>query len=370
MSISKSLGMAAALVALVASASADPALKDAYKGAFVIGAALDSAQITGRDAKAQDLVTAQFSAISPGNDLKWERVHPAPDHYDFRLGDQYVEFGQKNHLFTVGHVLVWHQQTPAWVFYDGTGSLLSRDKLLERLHDHIATVVGRYKGKIKAWDVVNEVIGDDGAMRRTLWYQIIGEDYIAKAFQWAHEADPDAELTYNDYNIEYPNKRAGALALVKKLKAAGVPITTVGIQAHYLINEPDLKLLDETITEFGKLGVKVALTELDIDVLPRPSGGVTADVALHLASDPKFNPYVNGLPDDVQQKLTERYAQVFAIALKHKDVIDRVTLWGVTDGDSWHNGWPIKGRTAYSLLFDRAYQPKPAVAAIIKETEK
>jgi endo-1,4-beta-xylanase len=361
--------IAAALAVLTAAAGAAPTLKDAYRSDFVIGAAMDSAQITGRDSRAQEIVAAQFSSVTPGNDLKWERVHPAPGVYDFRRGDEFVDFAQEHHLFAVGHVLVWHQQTPAWVYYDGDGGLLTKEALLARLKDHIFTVVGRYKGKIKAWDVVNEVIGDDGAMRQSLWYQICGEDYIVKAFQWAHEADPAAELTYNDYNIEYPQKRAGALALVKRLKAAGVPITTVGIQAHYLIGEPDLQLLDDAIADFAKLGVKVALTELDIDVNPRPSGGVTGDIALRLAADPKYNPYADGLPAEVQDKLTARYAKVFAIALKHKDVVDRVTLWGVTDADSWHNNWPIKGRTAYSLLFDRDGKPKPAVAAIIKEAQ-
>ena len=365
----RGLAIAAAALAMVGTAIADPALKDAYKGLFVVGAAMDSAQITGRDAKAQAIVIREFNSVTPGNDLKWERVHPHFGQYDFRLGDEYVDFAEKHQLFAVGHVLVWHQQTPAWVFTNGNGTPLSKDELLARLKDHIFTVVGRYKGKIKAWDVVNEVIGDDGQMRQSPWYQICGEEFIVKAFQWAHEADPAAELTYNDYNIEYPNKRAGALALVKRLKAAGAPITTVGIQAHYMIGEPDLQLLDDAITEFAMLGVKVALTELDIDVLPRPGAGVTADIALSLAADPKYNPYVKGLPDDVQAKLTARYARVFAIAVKHKDVVDRVTLWGVTDADSWHNGWPIKGRTAYSLLFDRDGNPKPAVAAVIKEAK-
>lgn len=370
MTYARTLATAAALVATMGSAPAGTTLKDAYKNDFLVGAAMDSAQITGRDAKAQEIVAAQFSSVTPGNDLKWERVHPHLGGYDFRLGDEYVDFAEKHHLFAVGHVLVWHQQTPAWVFAHANGTPLSRDELLARLKDHIFTVVGRYKGRIKAWDVVNEAVGDDGKMRETPWSKIIGEDYIAKAFEYAHEADPAAELTYNDFNIEYPLKRAGALALVKRLKAAGVPITTVGIQAHYLIDEPDLKLLDETIGEFAKLGVKVALTELDIDVMPRPSGGVTADISLSLAADPKYNPYVHGLPDDMQQKLAERYARVFAIALKHKDVVDRITLWGVTDADSWHNDWPIKGRTAHSLLFDRDGKAKPAVAAIIKQAEK
>lgn len=359
------VAITALMLTLALPAHADATLKDAYKDAFVVGAAIDSNQITGRDGKAQEIVKAQFNAISPGNDLKWERVHPQPDRFDFRLGDAYVAFGEQNHMFTVGHVLLWHQQVPAWVFQDASGKPITRDALLQRLHDHIATVVGRYKGRIKAWDVVNEVIDDDGTMRKTPWYQIIGGDYVAKAFEYAHEADPDAELLYNDYNIEYPWKRAGALALVKTLKAAGVPITTVGIQGHYLINEPDLKLLDDTIAEFGKLGVKVALTEVDVDVLPRPSGGVTADTSLRLAADPKFNPYVDGLPDEVQKELAARYGEIFAIALKHKGVVDRLTVWGVTDADTWHNNWPIKGRTAYSLLFDRAGNPKPAAEAVI-----
>lgn len=369
MKFSKVLARAAAVVALTAAASAGPTLKDAYKGLFVVGAAMDSAQITGSDAKAQEIIAAQFSSVTPGNDLKWERVHPHLGQYDFRLGDKYVDFATSHGLYPIGHVLVWHMQTPLWVFYHGNSTPLSKDELLARLKDHIFTVVGRYKGRIKAWDVVNEVIGDDGNMRQSLWYQICGEEFIVKAFQWAHEADPDAELDYNDYNIEYPAKRAGALALVRRLKAAGVPITTVGIQGHYLLREPDLVLLDQTIAAFGRLGVKVALTELDIDVLPRPQGGATGDTSLSLAGDPAYNPYVNGLPDDVQEKLADRYARVFAIAVRHKDVVDRVTLWGVTDADSWHNNWPIKGRTAHSLLFDRAGNPKPALAAVIKEAQ-
>jgi len=364
------LVMAAALAGLMSSAFAGATLKDAYKSAFVVGAAINASHFTGRNVQGDAIIESQFSTISPDNDLKWERIHPAPAGYNFERADQYVAFGEAHHLYTVGHVLLWHAQTPRWVFEDKDGKPATKDELFERLRSHIFTIVGRYKGKIKCWDVLNEVVGDDGKMRLSPWYRIGGEEIYVKAFQWAHQADPKAELTYNDYNIENPGKRDEAIALVKRLKAAGAPITTVGIQAHYMIAEPDLKLLDETISEFAKLGVKVALTELDVDVLPRPGAGVTADVSLRLAADPKFNPYVDGLPDDVQQKLTERYAEIFRIALKHKDVIDRVTLWGVTDADSWHNGWPIPGRTAYSLLFDRAGFPKPAVAAIIKETEK
>jgi endo-1,4-beta-xylanase len=353
------------LAGLTSTAMAQPSLKDAYKGDFVIGAAMNASQITGKDTLGDSIITAQFNSISPENDLKWERIHPAPGQYNFELADQYVKFGETHHLYTVGHTLVWHSQVPAWVFHDADGKLVDREVLLQRLHEHIATVVGRYKGKIKAWDVVNEVVGDDGKMRPSLWYKIGGEELFVKAFQWAHEADPAAELTYNDYNIENPEKRAEALAFVKRMKAAGAPITTVGIQGHYTLDTPDLKLLDEAISEFAKLGVKIAITELDVDVLPRPNLGATADVNLKLAADPKLNPYTSGLPDAVQKQLAERYAAIFAICLKHKAEIERVTLWGVTDADTWHNGWPIPGRTAYSLLFDREGHPKPGFDAVI-----
>lgn len=356
------------LAAMSSAYAADATLKDAYKNDFVIGAAMNAWQITGKDARGDAIIENQFDAISPENDLKWERIHPKPDAYNFTIADQYVAFGQEHHMYTVGHTLLWHAQTPRWVFEDKDGKPVSKAELEARLKDHIFTIVGRYKGKIKAWDVINEVVGDDGKMRQSPWYKIAGEEIYVDAFKWAHEADPSAELTYNDYNIENPGKKDEALAFVKRLKAAGAPITTVGIQAHYTLETPDLKLLDEAISDFSKLGVKVALTELDVDVLPRPANmGATADVFMKLRADPKMNPYVNGLPDDVQKQLTARYAQVFAIALKHKDVVERVTLWGVTDADSWHNGWPIPGRTAYSLLFDRAGQPKPAVEAVIKE---
>jgi endo-1,4-beta-xylanase len=345
-------------------------LKDAYKGDFVIGAAMNEAQITGQDVRGDALITAQFNSISPENCLKWERVHPQPDKYDFKLSDQYVAFGQRNRMFVVGHVLVWHGQTPDWVFRDAKGNLLDRKALLARMRNHIYTVVGRYKGKIHSWDVVNEPIDEDGSMRQSLWYKIIGEDYIAKAFRYAHEADPQAQLVYNDYSIENEAKRKGADALIAKLKADGVPITAVGLQGHYRLDWPSLEQLDATISDFGKMGLKVPMTELDIDVLPRATSQQTADVTLKIEQNPALNPYVGGLPDSVQQQLAKRYAELFGVFLKHRDVVNRVTFWGVTDGDNWKNDWPVKGRTSYPLLFDRAGQPKPAYDAVIQAASK
>jgi endo-1,4-beta-xylanase len=229
--------------------------------------------------------------------------------------------------------------------------------------------VGRYKGRIQSWDVANEALNDDGTMRDSKWKQIIGDDYLIKAYQWTHEADPSAELNYNDYSLELPAKRQGAVELVKKLQAAGIKVAVVGVQGHDNLDWPSTASEDETIDVFAKLGVKVAITELDIDVLPAVESH-TADISLHIKSDLRLNPYPKELPDAVQKDLARRYADLFGIFLKHRDVMSRVTLWGVTDADSWRNDWPVKGRTSYPLLWDRAGNPKLAYDAVIKASRQ
>jgi endo-1,4-beta-xylanase len=344
-------------------------LKTTFAGAFRVGAALNDNQFTERDARGAALIKAQFNTITPENVLKWENVHPQAATYNFTPADQYVAFGQANGMFIVGHTLVWHSQTPRWVFQDSTGKPLTRDALLARMHDHIATVVGRYRGKIKGWDVVNEALNEDGTMRRSPWYTIIGDDFIEKAFQYAHEADPAAELYYNDYNLENAAKRNGAAELVKKLKAKGVPIAAVGSQTHEkLYNTATAAKLDTTITVLGALGIKVNITELDVDVLPAASQNRTADVnaTVQQSANATINPFTNGLPDGVQQALARRYADLFQVFLKHRGTVDRVTFWGVGDGDSWLNNWPMRGRTNYPLLFDRQDAPKPAFDAVLQ----
>ena len=345
-------------------------LKDAFAGSFLIGAALNESQFTEQDSRGVPIVKAQFNTVTPENILKWENVHPRPGEYAFAAPDRYVAFGEGNGMFIVGHTLVWHQQTPRWVFFDATGSRVSRDTLLARLRDHIHTVVGRYKGRIKGWDVVNEAVDEDGSLRKSLWLEIIGPDYIEKAFQWANEADPQAELYYNDYSVENAPKRNGIVALVKGLQAKGIRITAVGLQGHNRLEWPTLAQQDSTITAFAALGVKVAITELDIDVLPRATRAQTADISVSAAPAASLNPYASGLPDSVQQALAKRYADLFGVYVKHKDTITRVTFWGVTDGDSWLNGWPVRGRASYPLLFDRAGKPKPAFDAVIRATER
>jgi len=358
------------VVCTATAAHAPTSLKQAFKGDFVVGAAINEAQITGQDARGDALIESQFNTISPENVLKWERVHPQPGKYDFDLADKYVAFGHKHHMFIVGHNLVWHSQVPSWVFHDDKGNLLDRDALLARMKDHIDTVVGRYKGKINSWDVVNEALNDDGTLRQSLWYKIIGPDFIEKAFQYAHEADPKAELVYNDYSLENEPKRSGAIALVKKLRSDGVYITGVGIQGHDHLDWPTVEQEDETISAFATAGVKVSITEFDITVLPNGGGQQTADVNLRIQQNAALNPYANGLPDSVQQELAKRYADLFGVFMKHPGEVERVTFWGVTDGDSWLNDWPVRGRTNYPLLFDRNGQPKAAYDAVMRAAKE
>jgi endo-1,4-beta-xylanase len=349
-----------ALAALPINAADVPALKDIFHNDFLIGAALNSLQFTGRNAPATALVEVQFNSISPGNVLKWGLIHPERGRYDFGPADRYVEFGVKNNMFIVGHNLVWHSQTPSWVFQDDQGQPITREALLNRMRDHIFAVAGRYKGKIGGWDVVNEALNDDGSLRPSPWMRIIGEDYLLHAYQWAHEADPDAQLYYNDYSLENPAKRAGGVALIRKLQSEGIPIAAVGLQGHYKMDWPPLREIDDAINAFAALGVKVMITELDVDLL-RPANR-SADVSqMEAGSRNTDDPYASGLPDAMQEALAKRYAELFKVFLRHRGTITRVTFWGVGDGDSWLN----RGRKNYPLLFDRNYQPKPAFDAVI-----
>ena len=352
------------LGAPVASPHDHRALKEVFKNDFKIGAALNPRHFFEQDIRGAEIVKTHFNTITPENVLKWSLVHPEQGKYDFVAADRFVEFGERHGMFIVGHTLVWHNQTPGSVFEDDKRNPVDRETLLSRLREHIFTVVGRYKGRIHGWDVVNEALNQDGSMRPSPWFKIIGEDYRARDFQFDHEADPDAELYYNDYDLELPAKRKGAVALIRKLKASGVPITAVGLQNHNLLDWPSIRDEDATIQAFANLGLKVHITELDVDVLPRTTKP-GADYAVDIAPTPKLNPYTTSLPDSVQNGLARRYADLFRVYLKHRDVIERVTFWGVTDGDSWLNNWPIKRRTNYPLLFDRMGQPKRALGAVL-----
>lgn len=340
-------------------------LKDAFKDDFRIGCAINQSQFEGGSPQEAEIIKTQFNTISPENVLKWEAVHPSPDKFNFEDADQYVAFGEKNHMFIIGHNLIWHNQTPRWVFQDDQGNPISRDALIERMHKHIATVVGRYKGKIGGWDVVNEALNEDGTLRDSSWRKIIGDDYLVLAYQFAHEADPDAQLYYNDYSLENLPKRKGAIALIKKLQAAGVKIDAIGLQEHDNMSWPSTNQVDETISAFSQLGIKVMATELDVDLLPRATRSQGAEVSMNVAARAELNPYADGLPDAMQQKLARRYADLFSVFVAHRKDMTRVTFWGVTDANSWLNNWPVRGRSSYPLLFGRDGNPKPAFAAVI-----
>jgi endo-1,4-beta-xylanase len=349
---------------------AQPGLKDAYKDYYYIGAAINGRIFTEQDAKANEVLLKHFNSITPENEMKWERIHPKPGVYNFDLADKFVAYGEKNKMFIVGHCLLWHSQTPQWVFTDSTGKNLSREALLERMRDHITTIVTRYKGRINGWDVVNEALNEDGTMRKSKWYNLVGEDFIEKAFEYAYAADPKVELYYNDYNIEMPAKRAGAIRIIKNLKAKGIKISGVGIQGHWHLPSPSIVDIDSSIMLFGQLGVKVHITELDVNVLPNPQNFSGADVSTNFQQKQEMNPYTTGLPDSMQLKLTQRYVEFFKVFNKHKAVMARVTTWGIDDNMSWLNGWPIRGRTNYPLLFDREYKAKPVVTELIKLVSK
>ncbi len=357
------------VAATVRSADGPQGLKDTFRSAFLVGAALAPRQFGEQDPASVALIKREFDTISPENVLKWGLVHPQPDRYDFGPSDAYVAFGERNGMFVVGHTLVWHSQVPAWVFQDAQGQPLSRDALLVRMKEHIQTVVGRYKGRIKGWDVVNEALNEDGTLRETPWMKIIGPDYIAKAFEYAHEVDPAAELYYNDYNLDYAAKRDGAVRLVRSLLDRGIPVRAIGSQEHLKLTTPSAAAVDSSIRAFAALGVKVNVTELDIDLLPPATRNTGADVSMRAGPAPNLNPYAAGLPDSMQQALARRYEDLFRVYLANQDAIDRITFWGVADGDSWLNGWPVPGRTSYPLLFDRQLKPKPAydgVTALVR----
>jgi endo-1,4-beta-xylanase len=335
-----------------------PSLKDTFKNDFGIGTALNNSQIEERDPKITEMIVHQFNMATPENVMKSALIHPKWDTYDFEVPDKLVEFGKKHNIKINGHTLIWHSQLPSFI-----RGIHSKDSIQTFFTNHIKTVAGRYKENMFSWDVVNEALNEDGTLRKTVFLDYLGEGYLAEAFRLAQQAAPKVELYYNDYNNEQPAKRAGCISLIKKIQAAGVRIDGVGIQGHWHVGKVPFKDIEESILQYAALGLKVMFTELDIEVLPRNFQG--ADVGQRMANNAESNPYTAGLPDNVQQQLAADYEALFKLFLKHKDKVTRVTFWGVNDGNSWLNGWPIRGRTNYPLLFDRDNQPKPAFYKVI-----
>ena len=353
--------------------SGTDALKDVYSDAFLIGCAVNNAIVTGEDRESRDIVIRQFNTMTAENIMKAGPINPQPGIYHFGPADRFVAFAEQHDMFIIGHTLIWHNQTPDWFFQDGKGNPNTSEAQIERMRSHIEAVAGRYAGRVHAWDVVNEVIDNDGSYRPTKWVRAVGDgdELVRRAFQFAAEYAPDAELYYNDFNAWRPAKRDGIVRLVQMLQEAGIRIDGVGMQGHWGLHYPKTEYIEDAIDAYASLGIKVMITELDVDVLPLTREG---QIIGSVMSDPQFqleefktflDPYADGLPGDAERQLTERYHELFRIFYGKRDKIDRVTLWGVHDGMSWKNGYPVLGRTNYPLLYGRDRRPKPAFRAVL-----
>lgn len=347
-------------------AAADlPALKDVIAGKFHVGAAIGGDVAMQADNRLRPLLEKHFDSITPGNLLKWGVYNPKPGEYNDAAAEAFFAYGKAHQFYVVGHCLFWHSQTAPWVFQDEKGGQVSREVLLQRMRERVRRMARLYGDRTDAWDVVNEAIMENGSLRHSPFNKILGADFIPEAFRIANEELPaSVALLYNDYNMEYPGRIATVVKMIHDLRAQGLRIDAVGSQAHWRLETPTIGEIERSIVACRDAGVKVHFTELDIEMLPRNFTG--ADVSQRQKSTPENNPYTAGLPPEAQEKLARRYADIFALFLKHADVVERVTFWGVTDGDSWLNNWPVRGRTNHPLLFDRAGHPKPAFHAVVK----
>jgi endo-1,4-beta-xylanase len=358
--------------------SANKTLKDVYKDAFLIGTAVTPGITSARDKASHDIVIKHFNSITVENVMKAALINPQPGVYNWEPADDFVAFGEKNNMFIIGHTLVWHNQVPAWFFTNKDGKPNTKEEQIERLRSHIEVVAGRYAGRVDAWDVVNEIMGEDGNYRPTTWVNAIGNgDTVVKyAFKFAAQYAPNTELYYNDFNAWRPAKRDGIIRIVKMLQKEGIRIDGVGMQGHWGLNYPNTKYIEDAIDGYAACGVKVMITELDVDVLPLTKEGqiigqsMTERQFQYEEFETFLDPYKKGLPANVQAQLTKRYEELFSIFYKRRDKIARVTLWGLHDGMNWKNDYPVPNRTNYPLLWDRDRKPKPALNAVLNVPSK
>ena len=348
----------------LANALEQSGLKDSFKSDFLIGSIMGARNMLAARPEYLALITKEFNSMTMENAMKWENIHPSEKIWRWDAPDKFVDFGQQNHMKLVGHVLVWHSQMANSAFRNKKGNYVNRKTMIKVMKKHISTLVGRYKNKMWAWDVVNEAIDDDKGLRQSDWLKVIGDDFMDLAFNFAHDADPKANLIYNDYNMHMPGKREFLVNWIKAAKKRGVPINGVGMQGHIGLDFPDLQEFEDSIVAYAKAGMRVHITELEVDVLPAAWEYTGAEISKNFEYSDQLNPWVNGLPQEMEDKLTARYVEIFKLFLKHRDKIDRVTFWGTSDIESWKNDFPVKGRTNYPLLFDRQYQPKPAYTAV------
>lgn len=312
------------------------------------------------------LLVAQFGIVTPENCMKPFAVQVAEGRFNFAQADAFIEFAAQHGLKVVGHCLVWakDERTPAW-FFEENGKAVTREVLLERMRKHINTVAGRYWGRVAMWDVVNEAL-DDGTnyLRPSSWSKICGEEFIAKAFEQAHAADPKALLIYNDYNNELPGKREKMLRLLGSLRQMNAPIQAVGLQGHYEIDRVPFGEIEATLRTLRALKMKVVISELDIDVIPRSRWW--AEGGKYREEMARLDPYREGCPPEILQRQAEQYGRLFKLFRQYADIVARVSFWNLHDGESWLNDFPWK-RVNHPLLFDRQREPKPAFAKVIGE---
>lgn len=361
-------GITAMVLLTSFNAMAQQTLVKATKGKFLIGVAVSMPQVNGVNPIETELIAKEFSTIVAENCMKPQPIHPEENRYNWVDADKFVAFGEKNKQVVTGHCLIWHSQIGRWMFIDENGKDVSPEVLKERMRQHIYAVVGRYKGRVRGWDVVNEAFEDNGKYRNSKFYKILGKDFIKYAFQFAHEADPNAELYYNDYNVETPAKCDAIVQLVKELKAAGCRIDAVGSQSHMHMTTPTLEATETSFKKLKTAGVHILITEWDISILPSPYDG--ANISANFSYSKEMDPYRESVPDSVQLKWNKRMLDMFGLFLKYDDVVDRVTVWGLSDAGTWLNGFPIRGRKDYPLLFDRNNRRKPVVDQMIKLANK
>ncbi|EDY84411.1 Glycosyl hydrolase family 10 [Verrucomicrobiia bacterium DG1235] len=347
-------------------------LKDAFDGKFLVGATLNGWMLSDADHPAYELIETHFNSVSPANAMKWGPMNPSLDEYELEPADTFAAYGAAQGLDMIGHTLFWHSQTPDWVFEDEEGNPLTREALLERMRERARMMAARYADRVKTWDVVNESIESDGSWRKSKFQQIIGDDFTEQAFRIAMEELPsDCVFLYNDYSMTDEGRRDAVVAMAKDFQAKGIKIDGIGMQGHWGMDFPDTKDIAASFEAYASTGLKVHITELDIDLLGRDRFfGANVDIRKIEVTE-ENNPFPDGkLPPEEEERFATRYAEIFDTLLKHSDTIERVTFWGVTDQDSWLNFFPVRGRTNFALLFNRENEPKPAFHRVVETAKK
>ena len=352
------------------SAQTNGTLWQAYRDYWYTGVSVNQWEVEGEQAADWPIITQNFNWVVAENCMKCEVVHPKEGVYDFTLADQFVNKAKAAGLKVLGHCLIWHSQCAPWFHYDDDGNLVSAEVLKQRMREHIYTVVSHFKGRVDAWDVVNEAFEDDGTPRNSLFYQILGTDYIPLAFQYAHEADPSIQLYYNDFSMNKAQKVEGVANFFRPLIQQGLPVTAIGMQGHMVLEGNNyIEEYEHAINTIAALGVPTFFSEVDLTVLPNPYGFSGANISDAFTYRPEKDPYRNGLPKEKEAEVNQFWMDFFQMLLRHHQDIQRVNFWCLNDGISWRNDFPIKGRTDYATLFDRQNHPKPIVQKLINLTK-